>query len=75
MIIKGFEGAQYLGIGAIKSFLIYDFLDKLKQLSVAMGQRTVGTKWFIYISGLITQEIQNLSYNIKEIYEIKYNIK
>lgn len=70
MIIKGFEGTQYLGIGSIKSFLIYDVLDKLKQLYVAMGQRTVGKKWFKYINGLIIQEIQNLSYNSKEIVKI-----
>lgn len=72
MIIKVFlkKDTQYLGTGSIKSFLIYDVLDKLKQLSVAMGQRTVGKKWFKYINGLITQEIQNLTYNIKEIHDI-----
>lgn len=70
MITKGFEGTQYLGIGSIKSFLIYDVLDKLKQLPVATSQRTVGKKWFKHINGLITREIQNLTQNIKEIIKI-----
>jgi hypothetical protein len=56
--IKGFESMKYLGIGSIKSFLINDVLNKLKQLYVAMGQRTVGKKWFKYTDGLITQEVK-----------------
>lgn len=44
MIIEDTEGAQYLGIGSIKSFLVYDPLDRLKQLGVTTGHITVSEK-------------------------------
>lgn len=59
MIIKGYEGTPYLRIGSIKSFLINDIPDKLKQLQVARGQRTVSKKQFKYINEIITQDILN----------------